>query len=217
VTDQTNATTDLGASGTWDVVATSSNDILIFRSSTDDIMLVAGATGDDTSGFGTPFVVRTATQEPDVIALAVAAHTRTLPISASNPLGIAWQRAIGTGNGFVQLTGLAVSDVGTRASLPGAQGSEFSGFTLEVVPAPRSTSAHWYVVALDDDALTTSGASLVRVWEVIGNAESTRTVTVPGEVGATRGDVSVAMSGATIAIAEGNERERIVLRLLGCP
>lgn len=215
--------TDLASANAWSAIDVGASDVVAFRTVTDDIALVSGGTGDDTTGFGAPFTVRTALEEPNVLGVALAVRTSSLPVGASNPIGVAWHRSLGAG--FVQVTAFAATAVGTPTTLPGSNGAfDWEGLgprTVEIIAASAaSTSAvggHWYVAAMDDDPSSTAlSVGFLRAWEIVGDAEVMRTLPVPSEASAPRFDISAAASGTTIAVAEEDETHSVVMRLIGC-
>lgn len=216
IIDQVDAASD--AVTTYDVETTADADIVVYVNATADIIAATGPRGDTTSAsFSTLGAIQSASQQPNVIAVSIGVRSSTDPISAANPVVVAWQRDRGNGTFVATLTTTASSTPSAVLSLVGSNGSATSYSTIQSLVL-RGTLPHapMYVASLESDpAHPVAGVARLAVWELPVTG-TPRQLDVPSEVSALRDEVSLAVSGTQLRIAAENDTGDITTRVIGC-
>lgn len=191
----------------WDVTSSGSDEYLAFVSS--GIVLRSTAAAD--SSTTTQLVGQLAGFPADVLHVAVASRDPAIDVSATNPLAVvaAWQNP--NGISFAVVSDVAPLQVGSIIALPGSLGNGPSGSGLAIVGVPGSSGAHFYVASMDD--LDASHQTL-RVWEVQG--DQVRMLPVAGDWSRYGTQITMAVSGGVVRVAELDDASNVVTRSIGC-
>jgi hypothetical protein len=205
-------------------LSTDDTDYFVYVNTSFDLVLAAGPAGDGTSGFHTVGAIAHVDETSDALrddGLVLALRDVHGTVSASNPLGVAWALKDASELHFVEITNTTVLSAGSPVTVAGTNGpirSFVPGHPLALVALPAAmtpSSGHWALITGDHDPAM-SVSQQVQVREIVGNGDTVRLITVPGEAFAHRADIDVAQSSGVTRLVETGNGGGIVTRSIGC-
>jgi hypothetical protein len=205
-----------GLASVWDAESTLSNDVVVYRSASDALVMVVGPPGDDSGAFVE--AGRLTSSASAISRVAIAQFDTERLISSENPLLVVVQYTAGAG--YYLVDRLIPFHVVGAVDLPGSIG--FPGgvpaneLGMDVVATPGGSHGRWFVLVSEDDPDFDSlpGDSYVHAWEVFGPDHTARSVPLVSD--------SVFRTRVTLALEEAGVRaafeadDRIVTSALVC-
>lgn len=207
--------TGVGSASVFDVIATSTGDVVAYTNSAQDLLLTRGPTADAGGAFAALGTVRLAASEPNIVSVGFALRDPSMAVSATNPIGLVWQRNL-VGSYFLPITQTAPLAMGTLLTVGATGRPSYFGTPdfVDISAVPGSTGSHFYITTIEDDAAMSANAGTLNVVEV---SSASRSIVVSSELTSLRNGVSLARSASGQFRVASETPTGVATRSIGCP